>query len=106
MSESGIPIEEEVFKDLNTEPEDPEAAPPQISVTLPELVEANYQAIKVVFAAAIAQIMGGDPLTARKLFTQLENDVEEQRNHYLQLAQAARESIEEVQAEVVEGEIE
>lgn len=74
----------------------------QIQVTLEEIVEANYQAIKVVFASAIAQILGGDALTAKRLFTQIEQDVEQHRIQFLMMAQGYREAVDEVAAEIIE----
>ena len=60
-----------------------EQTPAQIEIPLGLLVEANYQALKLSLAASVAQIIAADPLMGKQVFVQIQNDVDKERNNFL-----------------------
>lgn len=69
-----------------------------ITVPIELMIEAQYQALRTVFSAALAQGMSTDPLAARQLFNAIAQDVDRVRNEFIA---AALQNDEAVEAEAV-----
>lgn len=69
-----------------------------IAVPIDLLIEAQYQALRTVFSAALAQGMATDPLAAKQLFNAIAQDVDRVRNEFIA---AALQQDEAVEAEAV-----
>lgn len=100
--QTDYPDATEVFAEMVGEAEEVEALMSDYPQEFPEGTQVNYvsefeflnaklEGIKAVFAAALAQVLGGDPLMARNIFTKLNEDVDNQTHLYLQMVVEARE---------------
>jgi len=68
---------------------------PLVAITPLDLMTARFEALRAVFSAALAQVLGGDALTAKAIFTRLNEDVERETSRFLQMLVQARASQEE-----------
>lgn len=74
--------------------------PPLENLTAVEVVNANYEALKLVFAGTIAALTTTDPLALRRTVDRIIEEIDDQRHDFIV---AMREAGHWVEGEVVDG---
>lgn len=92
--------DKDVIAALDIEPQDPEAVPvvealpdeepTVVPITAMELITARIEALRAVFTATMAQVLGGDALTAKTIFNKLNEDVDREAERFLQMVAAGK----------------
>lgn len=105
-----------IMDELDIPEQDPNAVPEEfltedrpevdrkdmVEISMLDLVESGYEALKVTFSAALAQMMGGDPLMAKQVFVRLTNDVDAERQRFIEMKAALAAEVEAIQEDDIQ----